>query len=160
MYECKKSVCMCVYICMCGHICVCVYTYLCVCVNVYVCKCITVASLARATLCVWAGAEEVTPTSTDQQAAAAGVENVRQKKQQTAAEEKPLLIISSLKMEPCLGIECKICCHSFSSEQEHGCAVFNETAASWKISQNWKGGHFHGFALFCIGLNFIALHYT
>ena len=63
------------YMCMCVYISVCV----CVCVNVYVCKCITVASLARTTLCVWAGAEEVTPTSTDQQAAAAGVENVRQK---------------------------------------------------------------------------------
>ena len=109
-------------------------------------------------LCVGGGrrshSNQHRPTSSS-----AGVENVRQKSNKLAEEEKTLLIISFLKMEPCLGIECKICCHSFSSEQEHGCAVFNETAASWKISQNWKGDHFHGFALFCIGLNFIALHY-
>ena len=93
------------------------------------------------------------------QASLVGVENVRQKSNKPAEEEKPLLIISSLNMEPCLGIQCEICCHSFSSEQEHGCAVFNETAASWNISRNWKGDHFHGFALFCIGLHVIALHY-
>ena len=62
----QVCVCVCIFVCVDIYVYVCIH--ICVCVNVYVCKCITVASLARTTLCVWAGAEEVTPTSTDQQA--------------------------------------------------------------------------------------------
>ena len=142
----KKCTCVCVCMCICVYVCICVFlyvcmgvcayvcnthcvcVYVCICVHVRMCKClcITVASPARTTLGVWAVAEEVTPTSSHQQA---GVEKSDAKKgNKLAEEEKPLGIICSLKgsqtrlvkefinLHPKSNICSSHAGHSFSSE--------------------------------------------